>query len=121
MSMIRSFRDLNVYQKAYAVSLRVHQLSLALPSIEQRGFADQLRRTSKGICANIAEGFGKQPYSKAEYRRFIYIALGSCDEMQVWCDYLKDLHYIEHEAHKELIGIYQEIARMIQGLIKSWT
>ena len=108
-------------RKPYEVSLNVHQISLQLPAIEQRGFADQLRRTSKGICANIAEGFGKQPYSKAEYRRFIYIALGSCDEMQVWCDYLKDVRYIDTNTHLNLIAIYQEIARMIQGLIKSWS
>lgn len=121
MSQIKSFRDLNVYRKAYEVSLIIHKLSMAQPSVEQRGFADQLRRTSKGICANIAEGFGKQPYSRAEYRRFIYIALGSCDEMQVWCDYLQDLDYISSEQHENLVSAYQEIARMIQGLIKSWT
>lgn len=57
---VKKFEELNVFQKAYKVSLELHKFSLTLPSIEQYALGDQLRRASKGICANIAEGFGKQ-------------------------------------------------------------
>ena len=62
---VKSFEDLEVFQRAYRLSLEVHKLSLGFPSIEQQGLADQLRRASKSICANLAEGFGKQRRSAA--------------------------------------------------------
>ena len=56
---IVSFEDLEVFKRAYRVSLEVHRASLSFPAIEQRALADQVRRASKSICANIAEGYGK--------------------------------------------------------------
>src|SRR4030095_8153038 len=55
-----SFEDLEVFQRADRASLEIHQASLRMPTIEQRVLADQLRRASKSICANIAEGYGRQ-------------------------------------------------------------
>jgi len=54
-----SFEDLEVFQRAYRVSLEIHQKSLKFPKAEQYALADQLRRASKSVCANIAEGHGK--------------------------------------------------------------
>ena len=51
--------ELEVFRRAYALSLEVHRASLELPRIEQFALADQIRRAAKSICANIAEGFGK--------------------------------------------------------------
>ena len=90
-----SFEDLDVFRRAYAVSLEVHRVSLGFPAIEQRALADQIRRASKSICANLGEGFGRQKRSKAEFRRFVQMALGSADEMRVWLRYALDLGYIE--------------------------
>jgi four helix bundle protein len=53
----RKFEDLEVFRRAYRLSLEVHRLSLELSRIEQFALADQVRRASKSICANIAEGF----------------------------------------------------------------
>ena len=86
--------DLDVFRRAYALSLEVHRLSLEFPRIEQWALADQVRRASKSICANLAEGFGRQRISKAEFRRFLVMAIGSADEMQVWALYCRDLGYI---------------------------
>ena len=61
--------------------------SLAFPRIEQFALADQLRRASKSICANLVEGFAKQSHSAAEYRRYLMVAIGSSDEMQLWLRY----------------------------------
>jgi four helix bundle protein len=88
---IKSFEDLDVFQRAYALSLIIHKVSLAFPKVEQFGLAEQVRRASKSICANLAEGFGKQRDSSAEFKRFLLIAIGSCEEMQVWIRYCKDL------------------------------
>src|SRR4029077_19370956 len=73
--------DLEVFQRAYRLSLEVHRASLEFPRIEQFALADQIRRASESICANIAEGFGKQRQSRTEFHRFVMMAIGSADEM----------------------------------------
>ena len=113
---VRSFEDLVVFQRAYRVSLEVHRRSLVFPQIEQRALGDQVRRASKSICANIAEGFGKQRQSAAEFRRFLMMAMGSADEMRVWARYCFDLGYIEETTWCLWRDEYQEIAKMLQGL-----
>ena len=113
--------DLEVFRKAYGISLEVHEQSLKFPKHEQyNGLADQMRRASKGICGNLAEGFGKQSISKAEFKRFIAMAIGSADEMQVWLKYCQDLRYIDKVQSQTLINVYQEIAKMLSGLHKNW-
>ena len=69
--------DLEVFRRAYRLSLEVHRASLEFPRIEQFALADQIRRASKSICANLAEGFGRQRISKPEFRRFLAMAIGS--------------------------------------------
>ena len=117
---IASFEDLEVFKRAYRVSLEVHRISLQFPKIEQYGLADQVRRASKSICVNLAEGFGKQSQSIAEFKRFIQISIGSADEMRVWIRYCLDLGYIEQAQWQTWRDDYQEIARMLQGLSNSW-
>jgi four helix bundle protein len=114
---VRSFEDLDVFKRAYRISLEVHKVSLQFPQIEQRALGDQIRRASKSICANIAEGFGKQRQSRAEFRRFAMMAMGSADEMRVWLRYALDLRYIDEEQWKAWRDEYQQIARMLQGLV----
>ena len=109
------FEDLEVFRRSYRVSLEVHRASLGFPAIEQRVLADQVRRASKSICANLAEGYGRQR-SKADYRRFVQMALGSAEEMRVWLRYAHDLGYVQAEAWQCWRDEYQEIARMLQGL-----
>src|SRR6202140_536007 len=92
---VSSFEDLEVFQRAYRVSLEIHKESLGFPKIEQYALADQIRRASKSICANIAEGFAKQRRSSAEYRRYLLMAIGSADEMCVWIRYCLDLNYVD--------------------------
>ena len=108
--------DLEVFRRAYALSLEVHRMSLDFPRIEQFALADQVRRASKSICANLAEGFGRQRVSKPEFRRFLMMAIGSADEMQVWSLYCRDLGYIDSDVAGRWRGEYREIARMISGL-----
>ena len=111
-----SFEDLEVFQRAYRLSLEVHRTSLGFPRIEQFALGDQIRRASKSICGNIAEGFGKQSQSVTEFRRFLRIAVGSADEMRVWCRYCLDLGYIDEDQWRRWSGEYRENAMMLQGL-----
>ncbi len=116
---IRVLEDLEVFQKAYRISLRVHRESLGFPGIEQYALGDQVRRASKSVCATIAEGFGKQRQSKAEFRRHLMMAMGSADEMRMWSRYYLDLGYIDETLWRQWRDDYQEVARMLHGLIDS--
>jgi four helix bundle protein len=104
-------------QRAYRISLEIHRASLTFPSVEQRALADQIRRASKSICANVAEGYGRQKRSKAEFKRFLQMATGSSDEMRVWVRYALDLGYIDEPTWQRWRDEYQAIVRMLQSLM----
>ena len=121
MSNVKGFEDLQVFQRAYKVSLSLHKLSHQMPKEEQySGIADQIRRASKGICANIAEGFGRQSTTDKDFRRYLSIAIGSANEMRVWLRYAYDLGYLPEQDWAFLKQEYLEIAKMLNGLHKSW-
>ena len=113
-----SFEDLEVFQRAYRLSLEIHRASVAFPAAEQRALADQIRRASKSICANIAEGYGRQKRSKAEFKRFLQMAVGSGDEMRVWVRYALDLGCIDEPTWQRWRDEYQTITRMLQSLME---
>ena len=113
---VLSFERLEVFQRAYRLSLEVHRASLKFPAIEQSALADQVRGASKSICANLAEGFAKQSQSKAEFKRYISMALGSADEMRVWIRYCRDLDYIDDQTWQQWRDEYQIVSKMLHGL-----
>ena len=115
-SYIRRAKDLEVYRRAYAVSLDVHRATLEFPKIEQYALADQMRRSSKAICANLAEGFAKQTHSRPEFARFISMALGSCSEVETWISYAFDLGYITQAQRDEWFQAYVHIYGMLVNL-----
>ena len=108
--------DMDVFGKAYRAALDIHKLSLSFPRHEQFELASQLRRSSKSICANLAEGRARQQGSSAEFRRYVLIALGSADETILWCRFAVDLGYLNPDQHEKLSASFSEIARMLNGL-----
>ena len=114
----KGFERLEVFQRAYKLSLEIHRASLKMPKIEQYGLADQVRRASKSIPANLAEGHAKRA-SQVEFNRYIKIAIGSGDEMRVWLRYCIDLDYISKDEWSKWKAEYGEIARMLTGLSKA--
>ena len=92
-----------------------------MPKEEQfNGIADQIRRATKGICANLAEGFGKRAISNKEFLRYLSIAIGSANEIRVWLRYAYDLGYISEQDWKHFKQEYLEIAKMLGGLRQKW-
>jgi four helix bundle protein len=108
--------DLSVYQTAFALALELHEISLSFPKNEQYALADQMRRSSKSICANIGEGFAKQKYSKAEFSRFLSIAEASANETQVWLQFAFKLNYITEKQFLTWANLYEKIAAQIYKL-----
>ena len=117
--MIRCCEDLDVYKKAYEASLKIHRLSMDFPKHEMFELGAQIRRATKSIVMNVAEGYGKRQ-STAEFKRYISMAIGSSEEVKVQLNYCKDLDYINEETHSKYIAEYTEIAKMLMGLYKKW-
>ena len=114
--LVKTAKDLEVFKRAYKASLDIHRVTLEFPKIEQFALADQLRRATKSICANIAEGFGKQRSSTTEFGRFLSMAAGSASEVQVWLQYALDLKYITSEQFTVWEDDYIAIASMLHNL-----
>ena len=109
--------DLEVFKRAYALSLDIHRASLDFPKIEQfGGLADQLRRASKSVCALMAEGSGRQAGSAREFARYLHMAVGSAQEARLWGRYAADLGYIEHGLSAHWRDEYRHVIRMLHGL-----
>lgn len=116
---IRSFRDLEVYQRSMALLDPTHSLVLTFPDFEKFDLASQLRRASKSVPANIAEGYAKRRSAK-EFRAYLANAMGSATEMEVHLEIARELRYITAERCAELVAAYQVIARQLYRLIESW-
>ena len=87
-----------------------------MPKIEQQALGDQVSRASKSICSNLAEGYGRQKQSKEEFKRFVWMAIGSSDEMRVWARYALDLGYIDEQTWRNWRDEYQIISKQLQVL-----
>ena len=108
--------DLQIYQLAYKLMIEIHKVTLTFPKIEQYGgIADQLRRSSKSITANIVEGFGKQRFYKDEFRRMLVYSIGSCDETMLWIKAASDLNYIDQEVMRHYIKEYKILVKKISA------
>lgn len=118
MGAYMRYDELDVYKLPYELALYLHKRSQKFPKNEQYGgLADQIRRASKGICANIAEGLSKHA-SDVEQRRYLGMALGSCEEVNVWLSFCRDLAFIT-EADCQKLGMkYQSVAKMLYALME---
>ncbi|MEO0136369.1 MAG: four helix bundle protein [candidate division WOR-3 bacterium] len=117
--MIKSYRDLEVYKKAYRLALEIFYLTRKFPREEIYSLTSQIRNSSRSVPANIAEGWAKRKYENI-FKRQLVDALGSAEETQVWLDFALDCKYILKEEHSNLIFKYNEVGKMLNGLIENW-
>lgn len=80
----------------------------------------QVRKASKSIPVNIAEGFAKRKLSSSEFKRFLMISFGSCEEVRVWLRFTRDLKYITAADFDNLDADYIRIGKMIYSLHRNW-
>ena len=112
--------DIEIYKISYKLMLEIHNITLSFPRIEQYGgIADQLRRSSKSIVANIVEGFGKNPYYKGEFKRMLVYSIGSCDETILWIKASRDLGYIKSNIAQKYIKDYKILVKKMSSFTKN--
>ncbi len=116
---IRDYRDLRVYQRSFDLSLRIHKLTQTFPEFERYELGKQMRRAAVSIPANIAEGYGKKDSTK-DFKRFLKMSLGSCNEMLVYLDMIKCLGYVEESLYGDLFESYDILGKQTYNLIRRW-
>ena len=114
--MLQGHRDLKVYQMAYKLAMEIFHLSKTFPKEEIYSLTDQIRRSSRSVAANLAEGFRKR-----RYPHMFVSKLTDCDaegaETQVWLDFAFDCGYLSKENRDRLTSGYEEVGRMLSGMM----
>jgi four helix bundle protein len=115
--MLKNYKDLLVWQKAYQLCLAVYRATKGYPNEERYGLTSQIRRAAVSVPSNIAEGYGRK--TTLEYIRFLYIAYGSNCELETQLLLSGDLGYLEAVTLSALQDETVEVERMLKALIKS--
>jgi four helix bundle protein len=115
--MLKSYKDLKVWQKSYQLCLDIYKLTRGFPKEEQYGLISQIRRAAVSVPSNIAEGYGRK--TTLEYLRSLYIAYGSNCELETQILLTGDLGYCKHKQLMEVQENMGEVERMLKALIKS--
>lgn len=110
-----TYRDLVAWQKSIALAKSVYQLTANYPLDERFGLVNQMRRCSVSISSNIAEGFGRG--SDKELIQFLYISLGSSNELDTQLTLSYELSFISREKLNEVERLNNEVNKMLSSLI----
>jgi len=116
-SGVRSFRDLQVWQRAIQLTVAVYRLTQAFPREELYGLTSQIRRSAVSIPSNIAEGQGR--LNTAEFRQFLGIARGSTCELQAQLEIARVLEFGDPNQIEAAEGLSHEVGKMLFALIGS--
>ena len=115
--MLKNFKELVVWQKAYQLCLDVYRITKDFPVEEKFAMTSQIRKAAVSIPSNVAEGYGRR--TTPDYIRSLYIAYGSNCELETQVLISGDLDYIKEEVKDILLGKISEVERMLKALIKS--
>lgn len=113
----KGFRNLNVWQKAYSMTLNIYNLTKSFPKNEIYGLVSQLQRAAVSVPANIAEGYERN--HRKEYVQFLFVSKGSLGEVETHLLLAKDLGYLSEDDYSAIEAIRSETTRLLKGLIKS--
>jgi four helix bundle protein len=118
MNKFRSHRELDVYQLAFNTSMEIFKLTKKFPKDEVFSLTSQVRRSSRSVCANLAEAFRKRRYEKAFVAK-LSDSEAEAAETQVWIDYMLECEYINTQHHEKLINQYENIIGKLINMIIS--
>lgn len=120
--MIRSHQELDVYKMGFAAAMQIFEISKSFPHEERYSLTDQIRRSSRSVCANLAEAWRKRRYEKAFLLKLSGAEAEAC-ETQTWLEFAVECQYIDPEQARELYREYNNILGKIVSMIanpKPW-
>src|ERR1700730_14976603 len=108
MARISTYKELQVYQIAMESAMRIFELTKTFPAEERFSMVDQIRRSSRSVCANIAEAWRKRRY-KAHFISKLSDAESEAEETRVWLEFAERCGYIDQDYFTELDDVYDKI------------
>jgi four helix bundle protein len=105
---IRTHRELEVYKIAFVASMKIFNLSKSFPREETYSLTDQIRRSSRSVCSDIAEAFRKRRYEKSFISK-INDSEGEAAETQTWLEFALECNYINKNDYNFLIHEYENV------------
>jgi four helix bundle protein len=120
---IQKHTDLDVYRKAFDVAMEAFHVSKAFPKEETYSLTDQMRRSSRSVCANLAEAWRKRRYEAAFISK-LSDAESEAAETQVWLEFAVKCEYLDRDRAAHFYQTYDEVLRMLVSMINSpqtWT
>jgi len=115
---IKHFRDLEVYKKAFEAAMKIYEISKGFPKEETYSLIDQIRRSSRSVCSNLAESWRKRRY-EAVFRNKMTDAMQEASETQSWLEFSFACKYINGDLFNRLDSEYEEIIAMLNGMEKN--
>ncbi len=112
------FKKLIAYQKSFDLAMSIFIISKSFPKEETYSLTDQIRRSSRSVCANISEAYRKRRYSK-HFISKLTDADGENSETNTWLDFALACEYIQEEAHKKYTEEVKEIGKLINYMINN--
>lgn len=110
------FKELIVYKKAYQLAMEIYELSKKFPLEEKYSLTDQIRRSSRSVCANFAEAYRKRLYVK-NFISKLTDSDAENSETVVWLDFALECNYLEKEIHAKFIQETDEIGRLLNYMM----
>jgi four helix bundle protein len=123
MKKIRSHRDLDVYGVAFQASMEIFEISKSFPKDERYSLTDQVRRSSRSVCANMAEAWRKRRYEAAFVSK-LSDAEAEAAETQVWIEFAVNCEYLSRGQGAKLYSAYNRILGKLVSMISRpevWT
>ena len=117
--VIKSYRNLKVYERAYQLAMDIFNATKCFPKEETYSLVDQIRRSSRSVPGNIREGYAKRKYQYV-FVRHLNDALGSAEETRTWLEFAHDCQYIPSEQFTVLEKAYDGLSAMLYTLMDNW-
>jgi four helix bundle protein len=113
---INSAKELRVYQKAYTLAMQIFECSRIWPPEEKYSLTNQIRRSSRSVCANLREAWAKRRY-EAHFLSKLTDSDAENSETDTWLDFARDCGYISNEEHCTFVKECQEIGAMLGSMM----
>jgi four helix bundle protein len=109
------FRDLEVYKRSFDAAMSIFQMTKTFPAEEKYSLVDQIRRASRSVCSNIAEGWRKRRYL-AVFKNKITDSMMEASETQCWLEFCLSCQYINQSEFDNLDNNYEQIIAMLNSM-----
>lgn len=111
-------KELMAYKISYELAIDIFQITKQFPGEEKYSLIDQIRRSSRSVCANLAEAYSRR-YSRSYFVSKLSDCIAENAETQVWLDFSFDLKYIQEDIHQTLTGKNNEIGKLLRYMVNN--